>query len=353
MNLREKLLFGNDAKTFLKRTLQAATIAKRKIFLLQDLNTQKHCIPLFRELSNPYYNSIISITISAGEANKTLDTVAQIWKKLTENGAGRDALLLNLGGGVVTDIGGFAASCYKRGIATMHIPTSLLGMVDAAIGGKTGVDFDFFKNHIGSFYPAEAVLIFPEFLSSLPMRELRSGLGEVLKYGLIRHPEILDGIPSPNDISQIPEALIVQCAMTKKKITDADPTENGERKILNFGHTIGHALESFALQNEHQLLHGEAIAAGMVAELWISMKQCGLDEETLLNYQSIYNQYFEKFSIQKENLPEIVERAYHDKKNSGGELRFVLLNKAGEAIYDIGINEEIMFKSLEYYIINA
>lgn len=350
MNPKEKIFFELHATAYLQEVIQQLIAANRKIFLLTDANTERHCIPLFRKIAGDHFGHIIQITIPAGEAHKNLETIAFIWQKLTEEDAGRDAMLINLGGGVVTDMGGFAASCFKRGIATIHIPTTLLAMVDAAIGGKTGIDFNYLKNHIGSFYQSEAVLIIPEFLSSLPLHELKSGLGEVLKYSLISQPDLLEKIPSADNIRQIPHTLIEQCAAAKRAITLADPTETGLRKVLNFGHTIGHALESFALENGQSLLHGEAVAAGMIAELWISTKLCGLSETVLKHYQNTYIKYFNPFRFCSQEIPDIIKRMYHDKKNTGKSIRFVLLKDTGKAIYDIEVSEEIIFQSLNFYL---
>lgn len=350
MNPKEKIFFDPHATVYLQEVIQQFIAANRKIFLLTDANTEIHCIPLFRKIAGNHFGQIIHITIPAGESHKNLENITLIWQKLTEGDAGRDAMLINLGGGVVTDMGGFAASCFKRGIATIHIPTTLLAMVDAAIGGKTGIDFNYLKNHIGSFYQAEGVLIIPEFLSSLPLYELKSGLGEILKYSLISQPDLLKKIPSPENIRQIPHALIEQCAAAKRAITLADPTETGLRKVLNFGHTIGHALESFALENGQTLLHGEAVAAGMIAELWISTKECGLSETVLKHYQTIYNSYFDPFLFSIQEIPAIIKRMYHDKKNAGKSIRFVLLKEAGKAIYDIEVDEETIIQSLNFYL---
>jgi 3-dehydroquinate synthase len=353
MEQNGNVLFGSNALKYLEALILSCKEKDRKVFFLVDSNTAELCLPLFYKLINTSSINIHVIAIPAGEAYKNLDTLSQIWRELTEKGAGRDALLINLGGGMVTDIGGFAASCFKRGIETIHIPTTLLGMVDAAIGGKTGIDFNYFKNHIGSFYQASQVLVMTDFLSTLPARQLMSGFGELLKYGFIANPRLLKADPFSFDSHYEWLELIKVCAATKIEITIKDPTEKGVRKLLNFGHTIGHAFESWSLENGGDLLHGEAIAAGMLCELWISHKIYGFPMEEVNNYNQMFQKYFDPFRFSNSLTDNLLERMQHDKKNTGQSLRFVLIKSIEQAIYDVQVSPEIVRQSLEFYLQTA
>jgi 3-dehydroquinate synthase len=344
------VVFGNEAVTYLKEVLISSKENNRNVFFLVDTNTAEFCLPLLHKLIKSNDLNFFIISISAGEEYKNLDTLSHIWHELTEKRAGRDALLINLGGGMVTDIGGFAASCYKRGIETIHIPTTLLAMVDAAIGGKTGIDFNYFKNQIGSFYQPSQVLVMSDFLSTLPNRQLMSGFGELLKYGFIANPKLLKAVPFSFDNHHNWLDLTRICVATKVEITSKDPNEKGLRKILNFGHTVGHAFESWSLENGGNLLHGEAIAAGMLCELWISHKIFDFPILEIESYIRIFQKYFDPFRFSKSLTDDLLNRMEHDKKNKGQSLRFVLLKSVGEAVYDVEVDAETVRESLDFYI---
>ena len=347
--MKSNTFYGTDALQQLRNVLVECEKNKQKIVFLSDTHTNKYCVPVLMEMLEQSASNFHQIIIPAGEAHKTLDSVANIWQQLTAIGAGRDAFLINLGGGMVTDIGGFAASCFKRGIRTIHIPTSLLAMVDAAIGGKTGIDFQYFKNHIGTFYPSEMVLIFNEFLSTLPERELLSGFAEVLKYGFISDKQLLDA--DPQQFTTSPAlTLIRQCVDIKKAITTLDPTEKAQRKILNFGHTIGHALESYALENEISLLHGEAIAAGMLAELYLSHRLLQLPLQVAENLSTTYKKFYKPYKFSENDITNLIERMFQDKKNNSNKLLFVLITSIGQAVYDQEVSIDLVRESLHYYL---
>jgi 3-dehydroquinate synthase len=290
--------------------------------------------------------SVVDIIIKPGEQHKNLQTVQRIWKTLMKHHADRNALLINLGGGTISDLGGFAASTYKRGIKFINIPTTLLAMVDAAIGGKTGIDFGGAKNQIGTFAEAEEVLINPVFLETLPKREIRSGLAEMLKYGFIADANLL-GINLENYQSYI------RCAgEIKREIVKKDLLENGLRKILNFGHTIGHAIESHCLTTDFSLLHGEAVALGMAAALWLSIKLCGLDEKVLQDFESQLPMLLSEAEIKlsEADIKPIMTYLVHDKKNKGEKLQFVLLEAVGKPVWDVEVPKDTLRVSLEYII---
>ena len=315
-----------------------------QVFILTDENVAPFWLP---EVAHWLHcDSSVDIVIRSGEQYKTLQTVQRIWKTLLKHQADRNALLVNLGGGVITDLGGFAASTYKRGIKFINIPTTLLGMVDAAIGGKTGIDFGDGKNQIGTFAEAEEVIIDPVFLTTLPPGELLSGLAEMLKYGFIADANLL------NVNLEHYQQFIDRCGEIKREIVAKDPRETGLRKILNFGHTIGHAIESHCLTTDCPLLHGEAVALGMGMALWLSEKQLGLDKSVLQNFE---NQLPMLLSEAEVNLTEadvdsILGYLALDKKNKGEKPQFVLLEAVGKPIWDVEVPADTLRVSLEYII---
>ncbi len=315
-----------------------------RVFILTDENVAPFWLPETEYWLN--CKNAIEIVIKSGEQHKNLQTVQRIWKTLMKHCADRNALLVNLGGGVITDLGGFAASTYKRGIKFINIPTTLLAMVDAAIGGKTGIDFGGGKNQIGTFAEAEEVIIDPVFLSTLPRRELLSGLAEMLKYGFISDANLL------NTNLENYQDFILRCGEIKRGIVAHDPTEKGLRKVLNFGHTIGHAIESHCLTTSHPLLHGEAVAMGMAAALWLSVKQCGLEKKVLNNYEK---QLPILLSEAEMNLTEadkepIFSYLALDKKNKGEQPQFVLLEAVGNPVWDVEVDTEEVRSALAYII---
>ena len=260
--------------------------------------------------------------------------------------ADRNVLLINLGGGVVTDLGGFAASTYKRGIKFINVPTTLLAMVDAAIGGKTGIDFGDGKNQIGTFAEAEEVIIDPVFLETLPQREICSGLAEMLKYGFIVDSNLL------NVNLENYQQYITHCGEIKREIVMQDPTEKDLRKVLNFGHTLGHAIESHCLTTDYPLLHGEAVALGMLGALWLSVRQCGLDEKVLQDFESQLPMLLSETeaSLSGSDIESILGYLVHDKKNKGENPQFVLLEAVGKPVWDVEIEPNLVKSSLQYLI---
>jgi 3-dehydroquinate synthase len=291
-------------------------------------------------------DSAVDIVIKAGEQYKNLQTVQKIWKTMMKHHADRNALLVNLGGGVITDLGGFAASTYKRGIKFINIPTTLLAMVDAAIGGKTGIDFGGGKNQIGTFAEAEDVIIDPVFLETLPERELHSGMAEMLKYGFIADAKLLK-INLENY-----QQFITRAGEIKREIVAQDPTEKGLRKVLNFGHTLGHAIESHCLTTDYPLLHGEAVTLGMLGALWLSVKQLGLEETVLQNFENQLPMLLSEAEnlLQESDIDLILGYLVHDKKNKGEKPQFVLLEAVGKPVWDVEVEPEIVKQSLLYII---
>ena len=331
---------------------ELANLIKEKnyssIFILVDTHTLTDCYPKFApnlETSTP----IEVIEIDAGEIHKNIETCVGVWNVMTELNADRRSLLITLGGGVVTDLGGFVASTYKRGIDFVNIPTTLLSMVDASVGGKTGVDLGVLKNQIGLFANPEMVLVDPEYLHTVSAREIRSGTAEIIKYGLTYDVQLFNLIKNNKELNIID--LIHRSIEIKNEVVLKDPRENNLRKILNFGHTIGHAVESYFLESEHKenLTHGEAIAIGMVCECYISSELLGFPKHALIEIKETIEAIYGKFTILSEDFTGIIDLLKHDKKNVGGQVNFVLLNNIEDYKIDCKVPEELVVKSLEYY----
>ena len=321
------------------------------VFIITDTNSNEHCLPAF--MGNLTTDLTIEIIeFENGETNKNIETCIQIWETLTELGADRKSIVLNLGGGVVTDLGGFVASTFKRGIDFIHIPTTLLAMVDAAIGGKNGIDLGNLKNQIGVITFPKMVLINSDYLSTLPKNEMRSGLAEILKHGLIFDKNYWQQFQnlSQLDTSDF-DAIIHNSIEIKNEIVTRDPKENGIRKALNFGHTLGHAIESYFLENENKisLLHGEAIAIGMILESFISWKKNLISATDYLEIKSTIKNLFGEIIFDKNDFTPIINLLVHDKKNEYGNIQFVLLNGIGNTIINQIVENEIIEKAFEDY----
>ncbi len=319
-----------------------------KILFLVDINTEQHCLPLIKK-ALPDLTGFDIIEIDPGEENKNIDFCIGIWKMMLDFKADRNSLLINLGGGVVTDIGGFAASTFKRGIDFVQVPTTLLSQVDASIGGKTGIDMDQVKNIIGTFAQPKAVFINTGFLKTLDNRQLVSGYAEVLKHGLIYDAGFFNELRKTTP-EQITAEIIYLSVENKNEVVIADPYEKGLRKILNFGHSVGHAIESYSLMSDKKpLLHGEAIAIGFICESFLSVKYTGLTSSELEIIQSTLLSYFPKYKIEKSIFPELLRLMQNDKKNREGKIGFALLNSIGKCAFDIFVEESDILESLEYY----
>ena len=320
-----------------------------QLLILVDENTHEYCLPtLLGNLETEVPFEIIEI--EAGEELKTLETAAQLWEILTEFETDRKALMINLGGGVITDMGGFIASTYKRGISFINIPTTLLGMCDASIGGKTGIDHQFLKNIIGTFAHPQQIFVFPEFLDTLPFEELRSGFAEMLKHGLITDEKHWNDLISIKELT--PENIfpfIERSMNIKQNVVEQDFTEQNIRKTLNFGHTVGHAVESLFLLKGKPIMHGEAVALGMICETRISFLQNLISEE--ISDQVIYNikKFYPKLNISDFVLEDLISLMKNDKKNTAGTINFSLLTGIGSSTYNCSVNLDDLKSSLLYY----
>ncbi len=317
-----------------------------KIWVLVDENTATHCLPLIQEKIAALSSQTSIIQIKSGEIYKTLDTCQFIWKRMLEEGTDRKALMINLGGGVVGDMGGFCASTYKRGIDFIQIPTTLLAQVDASIGGKLGVDFEHVKNIIGCFNNPQAVFIDPIFLKTLPNRQLHNGFAEVIKHALIADENYWQELLKIEDLKNVDwHEIIYKSLLVKKQIVEKDPFEQGLRKVLNFGHTIGHAIESWSLENDKApLLHGEAIALGMEAELLLSTQLSDVDIQTSITFiKQFYAPY--QCAIGNDYSP-LMAYMKNDKKNEGSQVNFSLLQSIGKAIFNQEMEQKTVIKVL-------
>jgi 3-dehydroquinate synthase len=319
------------------------------VYILTDYNTNKHCFPvLIRHLPSLEKQALYSI--EPGEKSKSLAGLERVWNWLTEAGTGRDSLIINLGGGVVSDVGGFAAATFKRGIAFINIPTSLIGQVDAAIGGKTGINVAGIKNQAGVFYNPSAVFIIPEFLRTLPEDHFRSGAGEIIKCAALSGTlsrEKLNNL-SITEMDHLHD-VIYNTVKFKCGIVARDPSDQSLRKILNFGHTVGHALEAFYNRQELTgLLHGEAVAAGIVCEAAISSEIAGLSPEERDEISSIIKTNFILEPLRVNDFVEILELMGHDKKRAGKQLNFSLLESFGKPLINCAVGKESILRSLKY-----
>lgn len=315
-----------------------------RIMVLCDENTRKHCVPLLTNLI-PHFQII---EIASGETHKNWETCMQIWEALVANHFTRNSLLINVGGGVITDMGGFAASVYKRGIKCIQIPTSLLAMVDASIGAKTGIDFQDIKNTLGTFYEAELTIIDPIFLQTLDQRHLISGYAEMLKHGLIADKNYFHQLLEYSFENTMDwPSLIQQSLHIKSTIVAQDPTEKGLRKTLNFGHTIGHAIESYYLQKDYALLHGEAILYGMIAALFLGAKKFNYTSTYISALENITKKHLGTAKI-KIDITQVMKYIQQDKKNKGDQFLLVLLDAENQILYDIPCSQNEIIEALNY-----
>ena len=318
------------------------------VFILVDENTIQHCYPKFMQQVT-IDNKIEVIEIESGEINKNLETCIGVWNAITELGGDRKSLLITLGGGVITDLGGFVASCFKRGIDFINIPTTLLSMVDASVGGKTGVDLGVLKNQIGVFANPQMVIVDDDYLETLSEREVQSGTAEIIKYGLTYDTKLFNEIKL-NKYHKIKE-LIFRSIEVKNEVVLQDPKENSLRKILNFGHTLGHAIESFYLESEDKknLTHGEAIAIGMVCECYMSHKLLNFPLEKVNQVKETVLSIYDKTNLLKQDFSEIIDLLKHDKKNVNGQVNFVLLNDFEDFKIDCKVPEKLIVESMDFY----
>ena len=346
----------NNQKIILSEQLETALATAiteceyDRMFILVDVNTQRLCLPLVSSL--PEIEKAQLITIGATDESKTIDTLVSVWSALGSGGATRHSLMLNLGGGMVTDLGGFAASTFKRGISYINIPTTLLAMVDASVGGKTGINFRGLKNEIGVFNNAQSVILNTQFLKTLDRENICSGYAEMLKHGLISNEsmwaELLNFDLDQPDYWRL-QSMVADSVAVKERIVNEDPTERGLRKALNLGHTIGHAFESLALSRHTPLLHGYAVAYGLGCELYLSCLKTGFPTEQMHQAMHFIRNYYGRMDFSCKDYSTLLELMTHDKKNTAGQINFTLLGGIGDIrINQIATQEEII-AALDFY----
>ena len=342
---KQKVILSQNLEESLSTAV--AECERDRLFILVDVNTQRLCLPLVRDMSCLKGAQII--TIGATDENKTLQTLTEVWTALQQGGVTRHSLMVNLGGGMVTDLGGFAAATFKRGLNYINIPTTLLAMVDASVGGKTGINFGGLKNEVGVFSNASSVILDTTFLKTLDDENLLSGYAEMLKHGLISNEEhwaeLLNG--GLDELSRLGE-LVSKSVAVKERIVEQDPTEKGLRKALNLGHTVGHAFESLALQRT-PILHGYAVAYGLICELYLSAIKTGFPVDKMRQTVSFIREHYGQMTITCDDYPTLLGMMTHDKKNVAGEINFTLLGGIGDIrINQIATKEEIM-EALDFY----
>lgn len=326
-----------------------ARLKPNKVFLLTDETTHRLCKPLLDE--SPVLRQASSIVIGATDEHKTLDSLAHVWKTLGDGRATRHSLLICLGGGMITDLGGFAAATFKRGIAFVNVPTTLLAMVDAAVGGKTGINFNGLKNEIGAFREAEAVVIDTHFLRSLDAQNLRSGYAEMLKHALLSNAamwsdHLATDLDNP-DYDRL-QRLVEQSVSVKQSIVAQDPTEKGLRKALNLAHTTAHALESLALLEGRTLLHGYAVAWGIVGELYLSCRQLGFPTERMRQTVQFVHETYGRFHFTCDHYEQLFAFMTHDKKNVDANINFTLLADVGDIRLDQHTTKSALFEMFDF-----
>lgn len=356
--MKQKIIFSEALEQDLQREIEACR--PDRLFVLTDENTQAQCWPMISRF--PCMATATAVTIPSGDENKTLESLSQVWSALQKGGATRHSLLVNLGGGMLTDLGGFAASTFKRGMRFINIPTTLLAMVDASVGGKTGVNFGGLKNEIGVFSEAQAVIIDTDFLCTLDHENLLSGYAEMLKHGLLDTTEHwAQLLKSPFTPLSLPlhssfAPLLQRSIAVKERVVEADPHEKGMRKALNLGHTFGHAFESMALNpppsithHPSPILHGYAVAYGLICELYLSTVKCGFPIEKMRQtVQYIRENYAADLHFTCDDYPELLHLMQHDKKNVAGTINFTLLADIGDIRLDQTATEAEIREALDF-----
>ena len=346
--MEQKVIITNNATEELENIISESK--NDKFFILTDSNTNKNCLNMLH-CSELIANAHI-ITIKADDTNKNIESTAHVWKELSDNGCTRHSCLINIGGGMVTDLGGFAASTFKRGIDFINIPTTLLSMVDASVGGKTGINFNGLKNEIGVFNDAKAVIIDTAFLKTLDQHNICSGYAEMLKHSLLKDykmwvQHINFNLYSP-DFDPLLN-MIKESVGVKERIVSEDPHESGIRKALNLGHTAGHAFESYAMHTNRPILHGYAVAYGIICELYLSHALQGFPLDKMRQTVNFIKENYERMNITCDDYESLYSLMKHDKKNTGNEINFTLLKDVGDIKINQTVSKELILESLDFY----
>ena len=346
---RQKVVISTNLEKALTDAISACP--HDKLFVLVDETTEQVCLPVVAGFD--CMKQAQRIVIGATDSNKTLDSLSHVWQELQQMGATRHSLMVNLGGGMVTDLGGFAASTFKRGIAYINVPTTLLSMVDASVGGKTGINFGGLKNEIGVFNNARCVILDTTFLKTMDEENILSGYAEMLKHGLISNEqmwaELLNFSLEMRDESlETLQRMVAESVAVKQRIVTEDPTEHGIRKALNLGHTAGHAFESLALERK-PILHGYAVAYGLVVELYLCCVKTGFPQDKMRQTVNFIKEHYGKMIITCDDYPKLIELMHHDKKNVGSDINFTLLGGIGDIRINQTATEEEIKEALDFY----
>ena len=344
---RQKVVIAEDLEQSLQGAI--AQCEHDRVFLLADETTERYCLPVVEGFAA--LKDAKSIIIGATDTHKTLESLVHVWEELGQRGATRHTLLINIGGGMVTDLGGFAASTFKRGINYINIPTTLLAMVDASVGGKTGINFNGLKNEIGVFNNASTVILDTQFLKTLDTENIRSGYAEMLKHGLISEDkmwaELLNYDLESPDLQKLSQ-MVADSVAVKERIVTEDLTEQGIRKALNLGHTVGHAFESLALQRK-PVLHGYAVAWGLICELYLSCIKTGFPTDKMRQTVSFIKEHYGKMTVTCDDYPTLLELMTHDKKNVADTINFTLLGDIGDIRINQNATKEEIYEALDFY----
>ncbi len=346
--MKQDIIISNNLEKDLQEAINKCE--HDKVFLLTDETTRAKCFPVLQNI--PCLTSATLITIGVSDEQKNIESLAKVWSALGQNGATRHSCMINLGGGMVTDLGGFAASTFKRGIDFINIPTTLLAMVDASVGGKTGINFNGLKNEIGVFNDSKAVIIDTRFLKTLDLMNIKSGYAEMLKHGLISDRSMWASLVNYDlenpDLAVLQEMVAASIAV-KEKVVENDPHESGIRKALNFGHTLGHAFESLALRRQKPILHGYAVAYGIIGELYLSATKKSFPTEKMRQTVSFIREHYGKMDIECSDYDNIIELMTHDKKNDSGKINFTLLSDIGEICINQTATKSEIAEMLDFY----
>ena len=343
-----KILYTRQFENELRSLI--SNYQKGKVFLATEEKVDKIWVVKSDAFLNEF--EIRKVVIPAGEENKKIESLAKIWEFLSKNGGDRKSLLINIGGGMLTDLAGFAATTFKRGIDFLNIPTTLLSQVDASVGGKTGINFNGLKNEVGTFKEPVAVIINTDFLKSIDRENFISGFAEMIKHGLIHNPAHLEELKTV-DFNQIDyddlQEIIRHSVNVKEYFVANDLTENNIRKALNFGHTVGHAFESLAMEQKRPILHGYAVAYGMIVELYLSVKMCGFPQDDLEKLNAWLLQVYGKFEVNDSDFERLYQLMTHDKKNDSGRINFTLIPEIGKIEINQNCSRELIMEALNYY----
>ena len=345
---KQKIIISQDLCQSLTQAIDE--VKHDLLFVLCDETTERLCLPVISDFE--CMKAAQCITIPATDSHKTLESLSHVWSELQRMGATRHSLMVNLGGGMVTDLGGFAASTFKRGIPYINIPTTLLSMVDASVGGKTGINFGGLKNEIGVFNNARSVILDTTFLRTMDHENICSGYAEMLKHGLINNEamwaELLNFDLDSLDNLDILGRMVAESVAVKQRIVTEDPTEQGIRKALNLGHTAGHAFESLALERK-PVLHGYAVAWGMIVELYLSVVKTEFPQDKMRQTVAFIKENYGRMAISCDDYPHLIELMHHDKKNQGNNINFTLLGGIGDIRINQTATEEEIKDALDFY----